>query len=100
MSYIPDCRTEETYNEKKLKGWRESAIKGFDIAAEEIDCLFDNLEVYPDVEEILDPDKAIVNKDKAQIVREAVADWLEMKRNEMITAFLDGQYVEEENRKE
>lgn len=96
MSHFPDCRTDETYNESKLKGWRADAVRGYDMAAFEVDCPFDNLEVYPDVEEILDPDKAIVNKDKVAMLREAVQDWLETKRNEMITGFLDGQSCEEE----
>ena len=96
MSYFPDCRAEGAYNEKNLKGWREKAIKGFDMAMEDVDCLFDNLNVYPEVAEILDPDTAVVNKDKAQILREAVSDWLERKRNELITAFIDGQAAEGE----
>lgn len=57
--------------------------------------MFDNLFVYPEAEMILDPNVAVVNKAKTKIIREAVADWLEMKRNELVVAFLDGQSSEE-----
>ena len=89
MSRIPNCRVEGPYNENNLKGDCLAAIRGYDMAVEEIDTLFDNLDVYPDVELILNHDTAIVNKDKGQIIRDAIADWLEMKRNEMITAFIE-----------
>lgn len=98
MSHFPDVRTDEVYKDKDLKGWRVDALKGYDWCVEQIDTLFDNLEVYPDVEEILDPDKAVVNVDKVQKVRDAVADWLEMFRNEWVTGMLDDQFCEEESK--
>ena len=63
------------------------------MAVEEISSLFDNLDVYPDAEMILDPDIAVVNKDKVAILRQAVLDWMEMQRNEMIVSFIDSQDV-------
>ena len=43
MSYIPDARTDDTYNEKNLRHDDEKFIDGFDWAAEEcVDNFFDN----------------------------------------------------------
>lgn len=98
MSYFPDVRTDEVYKDKDLKGWRVDALKGYDWCVEQVDTLFDNLEVYLDVEEILDPDKAVVNVDKVRKVRDAVAHWLEMFRNEWVTSMLDDQFCEEESK--
>ena len=91
MSQIPNCRIEGPYNEKNLRGSRADALIGFDMAVEEISLLFENLEVYPEAEMILDPDIAVVNKDKVQILRDAMMDWMEMQRNEMIVSFIDSQ---------
>ena len=93
MSRFPDCRADGPYNEKNLKGSQADTLVGFDLAVEEISSLFDNLDVYPDAEMILDPDIAVVNKDKVAILRQAVLDWMEMQRNEMIVSFIDSQAV-------
>lgn len=91
MSRIPDCRKEGPYCQDNLSEGNENYINGYDKAVEEIDCLFDNLDIYPDVELIFDPDVAVVNKDKVTLVRAAVADYLEMTRNEIITSLIDEQ---------
>lgn len=47
MSYIPDCRTDEVYNEKNLNEDDKQFVKGFDWCVESAaDCFFDNLDVY------------------------------------------------------
>lgn len=51
--------------------------------------MFDNIDVYPDVANILDPNMAVVNRDKVTAVRSASQDWMEMGRNEMIVALID-----------
>ena len=39
MSYIPDCRTDEYYNEKYLEGLEKTFIEGFDFCVEYVDGL-------------------------------------------------------------
>lgn len=100
MSHFPDVRTDEVYRDKDLKGWRADALQGYDWCVEQADTLFDNLEVYPEVDEILDQNKAVVNVDKVEKVRTAVAHWLEMFRNEWVTSMLDAQFEEDEKEKD
>ena len=91
MSAIPNCRMEGPYNEKNLQGSRADMVLGYDTAVSEILSFFDSLDVYPEAEMILDPDIAVVNKDKVEIMKQAVHDWLEMQRNELIVGLIDGQ---------
>ena len=91
MSYIPDCRTDENYNEKYLVGNNKMFIAGFDYAVETILNLFDgNLDVYPKLEELLDDKKAIIADGKVALVKESIDHWAEMQRDEMITGMIDG----------
>lgn len=89
MSYIPDCRTDENYNEKYLNAKDKEYVAGFDEAVEQIKCLFSNLDVYPDLEELLDDNKAIIAEGKADTVKEAIEDWMESQRDELITSMID-----------
>ncbi|HCJ37809.1 MAG TPA: hypothetical protein DHV37_05725 [Erysipelotrichaceae bacterium] len=89
MSYIPDCRTDEYYNEKYLKHNSKLFVKGFDWAVKEICMMFSNLEVFPDVYGML------ANDDDAQKVEDAIKFWAESARNELITSMLDDMTDEE-----
>ena len=92
MSYIPDCRNDENYNESKLNEANKQFIAGYDWAVAEIRNLFGNLNVFPDVEMLLDDNIAMVKEGKAELVEDAVAEWAEMSRNELITSMIDGQF--------
>lgn len=95
MSYIPDCRTDENYNEKYLVGENKAFVMGFDHAVKTVLNLLYNLDVYPDFEELLDDKKAIIVDGKVEIVRESIDHWCEMERDEMITGMIDGMDEEE-----
>lgn len=86
---VPNCRTDESYNEKYLNEEDKRFIKGYDCAVEVALNLLNNAEVYPEFEDLLDPNKALVNVDKEDIVREALEDWLEGERNMIITSMID-----------
>ena len=90
MSYIPDCRTDENYNEKYLNEKDKLFIAGYDWAVNEMSIFFDNLNVYPEVETILADDTAIITEGKADKVKEAIEEWVEMSRDELITSMIDG----------
>lgn len=95
MSYIPDCRTDDNYNETKLNARNMDYIAGYDWAVEQILNLFDgNSDVFPRLADILDENTAVVNEDKEAVVRESIEQWSEMQRNELITSMLDDQYGE------
>ena len=88
MSYIPDCRTDEDYNEKNLSDERDIApLRAYDLAIEDIDTLFANLDVY-EVRVDLRPSDFQAAADEIQ---EMAKDWMEMHRNEMIVSLLDNE---------
>lgn len=89
MSYIPDCRTDENYNEKYLNAKNKEFLAGYDCAVEQITTLFSNLDAYPDLEELLDDHKAVIKDGKADIAQEAIEEWMESQRDELITSMID-----------
>ena len=99
MSRAPNRRDSGHCNDKNLQGIWATVIKGYDMAVDTIDRLFDNLEAYPELKRIMDPDADVVSEDKTKILRETVADWMEFQRNTIVTIFLDHQYAEEERTK-
>lgn len=90
MSRIPDCRTDEYYNQKYLVGGNADFVKGYDCAVEEILNLFNNLDCYPDLMQLLDDKVALIKDNKADTVMSCIEDWAEMQRDTMITAMIDG----------
>lgn len=87
---VPDCRTDEYYNEKYLNDEDKRFLKGYDWAVENALNLLNNTDTYDELDDILDPNKAIVNVDKHEIFRSALADWLEGERDMLITSMIDG----------
>ena len=117
MSYIPDCRTDETYNQKYLNDKDGEFIRGFDWCAEEAaDNFFDNIfdrfpedsylghilaEELPEdmqdeyefertfpVGEEREPEKREV-KTYADLLRKELLDWIESERDQLITSMID-----------
>ena len=89
MTRIPDCRSDEYYNERFLSDDDKTFVKGFDWAVNTILTILDNTEVYEELDDLLDDNKAIIKEGKAQIVRESIQDWAEAGRNELITSMID-----------
>lgn len=89
MTYIPDCRTNEFYNEKYLVGDNLEFVKGYDWAVQEILNLFANVEVYPELEELLDDNRAVIREGKIDLIIKSITDWTEAQRNELITSMID-----------
>lgn len=96
MSYIPDCRTDKDYNENRLNEQDKEFVAGYDYAVGEILNMFDNIDVYPDLEELLDDKKAIITDGKIDTAKESVKHWAEMGRNELITSIIDGYSEDDE----
>lgn len=90
MSYFPNCREDEYYNQKYLNEKDKEFIAGADWILEQIvNMIENNADVYPDLEQLLDDNTAIIKEGKDKIVSEAVQDWAEMERNMMITSMID-----------
>lgn len=89
MTYIPDCRTDENYNERYLNEKDKEFVKGYDWAVETVLNILNNADVYPDFADLLDPNKALVNVDKAEIVKDALEQWMEGERDMLITSMID-----------
>ena len=111
MSYIPDCRTDENYNEKYLNAQDKEFLRGFDWCCEmAADCFFDNLpflndshimhmlneeiqeeahEEY-DVESDFDvPAQHRIIKTYVDLIRARMLDFIESERDELITSMID-----------
>ena len=89
MSYFPDCRTDEYYNQKYLTQRNKDFVAGYDYALEQVQNLFNNLEVFPDLEQLLDDNVALVKEHKVDMVQTCIEDWAEMNRDELITSMID-----------
>lgn len=91
MSYIPNCREDEYYHESNLNDENKKFVEGYDWAVKQMLNLFSNLDVYPELNMLLDDHTAIVKEGKADIAKGCVEDWAEMGRNELITSMIEGQ---------
>ncbi len=95
MSYIPDCRSDECYNEKYLVGGNDNFVAGYDYCAEEVvDTFFDNLDIYEGVFDIDGEDINLARflENHAEIktaLREALQEYVENRRDELITSIID-----------
>ena len=116
MSRIPDCRTDDTYNQKYLNKEDKREIFGFDWCAEmAADNFFDNLETYANPELLAflnaeipedeheeyewiptinlgdqppEPEKRTI-RTYGDLLRSQLADWIESERDEIITSMID-----------
>lgn len=86
---FPDCRTDDVYNEKYLNQSDSDFIRGYDQAIKIVQRLFANLECYPDLEQLLDDNVAIIKANKTDMVQTCIEDWAEMSRDEIITVMID-----------
>lgn len=112
MSYIPDCRTNNAYNQKYLNEKCNAEITGYDWCAEEVvDTFFDNLDTYID-EDLLkvleselpeenreeyewsssfgntEPEKRTV-RTLADLIRSKIQEYIESERDELIVSMID-----------
>lgn len=112
MSYIPDCRTDEYYNEKYLNDNDKAEVRGYDWAVEEVvDTAFDNLDVFCDDTFLAELNKPLPESLKTEyemewrfgdrgtekrnvetyldLLRYAILAHCEMDRNELVTSMID-----------
>lgn len=112
MSYIPDCRADDAYNQKYLNEKCKTEITGYDWCAEEVvDTFFDNLDTYID-EDLLkileselpeedreeyewsytfgnrEPEKRTV-RTLADLIRAKIQEFIENERDELIVSMID-----------
>ena len=93
MSYIPDCRTDEYYNEKYLNEEDKEFVNGFDYCTKSaVECGFANIEDFFDEFEI-DVRPSDIGK-VTEALEKWLLDWIESQRDEMITSMID--YMSEE----
>ena len=101
MTYIPNARTDDEYNEKYLMENDKDIVKGYDLATKTIDSFFDNLEVYDfevdgediDVGRFLDNHTEIKELFKANLM-----EHLESGRNELVVSMIDNMDGNEYNK--
>ena len=119
MSYIPDCRRDEFYNQRFLSGDNKAFIDGFDWCAENaVDNFFSNNYDYDDGTEIAHflnqkvpeclrekyvmeytfgnrPDEERTVENYSDLIRAELLAWIESERNTMITGMIDDMSDEE-----
>lgn len=124
MSFIPDCRISETYNQKYLKKDDKTFVKGFDWATQmTVDNFFGNdfgnLLLESDyLRNMLDKELPDELKDEyamecsfpydepekfetrkvetyGDLIRMRILEWIESERNELITSMIDNMDEEE-----
>ena len=121
MSHIPDCRTDEYYNQKFLGKSDKDFIRGFDWCTEQaVDNFFGNKMfglAYPDsylghilceevpeeLREEYDMEDSFLGRGDehrkvetyADLIRMKLLQWIEMERDELITSMIDNMSDEE-----
>lgn len=119
MSYIPDCRRDEFYNQKFLSGDNKEFIRGFDWCVEEaVDNFFSDNYDYDDGTEIAHflnqkvpeclrekyvmeytfgnrPDEERTVETYSDLIRAELLAWIESERNTMITGMINDMSDEE-----
>lgn len=114
MSYIPDCRRDEYYNQKYLNEKDAEFVRGFDWCAENaMDVFFDNIEEFFGIdsyimhilkeeipedehEEYIQINSFDEHEEKRTVktyldaIRAHLIDWVESNRDELITSMIDG----------
>lgn len=123
MSYIPDCRKDEYYNQKYLNEKDSEFIRGFDWCAEmAMDNFFNNIDDFFErdsfimhmlLQEIPEVDHEVYEwnnsfsenpvenreiKTYLEKIRAYLIDWVEGHRDELITSMIDGMDKDEYKR--
>ena len=93
MSYFPDCRTDEYYNEKYLIQADKEVIHGYDWCVEQVMSAFVNIDEWTFRDELDIRPSDIVKA--AEAMEPWFKRWLESDRNELITSMLDDMDEEE-----
>ena len=108
---FPDCRNDEYYNQRFLDGVDKNLVRGYDFGSETVDNFFDNPEFINDDNVMQFFDKELpedmfdeyetcfadadghIEKRKVKTygdyIRMRLLVWLEMQRDEFITALID-----------
>ena len=86
---FPDCRRDKSYNQAFLSGTDKEWLRGFDFAIEMMMVLFDNLDEYPELEDILTDNKAVIMEGKADLVKGCLETHMESERNMAIVGMID-----------
>ena len=96
MSYIPDCRKDDTYNQKYLSDSDKNFIGGYDFCTEHaIDNAFANLDTWE--HDDLDVRPSDITK-VAEALKPFLLEWIERDRDELITSMIDSMDNEEYQR--
>lgn len=101
MSYIPDCRTDNNYNEKYLNEKDREYLEGFDWCVKTVlESFTDNMNIYKDEFDINGVALNLAwflenNQEVAEKLKECMVHFSEMERNTLITAMIEGMDEEE-----
>lgn len=96
MSFFPNCRTDEDYNEKYLNEIDSQYISGFDICTESVDKFFNNLDIFECKEDGFDLYNYLESHNEVrESLKKDILTFLERERNEYIVSIMVG-YAEDD----
>lgn len=101
MSYIPDCRTDNNYNEKYLNEKDREYLEGFDWCVKTVlESFTDNMNIYKNEFDINGVALNLAwflenNQEVSEKLKECMVHFSEMERNTLITAMIEGMDEEE-----
>lgn len=89
MTFFPNVREDEDYNEKMLKPPFIDRLGGYDYAVEEVETAFNNLDAH--IDESLVIHYLAEHKEELEKIKEIVLRYLEIERNEMVVSMIETQ---------
>lgn len=89
MTFFPNVREDEDYNEKMLKPPFIDRLGGYDYAVEEVETAFNNLDAH--VDESLVIHYLAEHKEELEKLKSVIMRYLEIERNEMVVSMIEAQ---------
>ena len=89
MTFFPNVREDEDYNEKMLKPPFIDRLGGYDYAVEEVETAFNNLDAH--VDESLVIHYLAEHKEEIEKIKNIILRYLEIERNEMVVSMIETQ---------
>lgn len=89
MTFFPNVREDEVYNEKMLKPPFIDRLGGYDYAVEEVETAFANLDAH--IDESLIIHYLAENPEELEKLKAVILRYLEIERNEMVVSMIESQ---------
>ena len=89
MTFFPNVREDETYNQNLLKPPFIDRLGGYDYAVDEVETAFSNLDAH--IDESLVIHYLTEHKEELEKIKNIILRYLEIERNEMVVSMIEAQ---------